>query len=153
MEPRMKNPVLVLPDAMKAFQAAGNTARTAGVPDATLDLIHLRVSQINGCALCLSLDVPKVTKSGDDGIERALLVAGWREAPCFDKAEQAALGLAEAVTRLADDPGVVSDEIWAEAAAHYDEKQLAALLIHIATINVWNRVNVSTRQPAGAFKL
>jgi alkylhydroperoxidase family enzyme len=149
----MQNPVLLLPSTMQALQTASGAGAKAGVPDAVLELVHLRVSQINGCALCLSLDAPRVIASGPDGIERALLVAGWREAPCFDKAERAALALAEAVTRQADDPASVTDEIWADAAASFDEQQLAGLLVHISIVNVWNRLNASTRQQAGSFKL
>jgi alkylhydroperoxidase family enzyme len=78
-------------------------------------------------------------------------VAAWRDAPYFNDAARAALALTEAVTRLSDRPDPVPDEIWKEAARHYDERALGALLIAIATVNVWNRLNVATKQVAGEW--
>jgi alkylhydroperoxidase family enzyme len=77
-------------------------------------------------------------------------VAAWREAPWFTDAERAALALAEAITRLADRPDAVPDPVWDEAARHYDEPQLAALILWIATTNLFNRLNATIREPAGA---
>jgi len=116
------------------------------VPAATRGLVHMRVSQINGCAVCLEAH----TRMAKDTDERLLTVAAWRDAPFFTDAERAALALAEAVTRMADRSDPVPDEVWAAAAKHYDEPALAALLFSIAASNVWNRLNVATRQVAGA---
>jgi AhpD family alkylhydroperoxidase len=148
MQPRMKQPVYFNPEAMQALLALGKSAEGRGVPATTLALVHLRASQINGCATCLEahLRLPKDTD------ERMLTIAAWRDAPFFTEAERAALALTDAVTRLADRDNPVPDEVWAEAARHYDEAALANLLISISTINVWNRFNVATRQVAGANK-
>jgi AhpD family alkylhydroperoxidase len=148
MQPRMKQPVFMIPDALKALQALGKAAEGRGVPATTLALVHLRVSQINGCAVCLDLHT-RPEFFAKDTEARTLAVAAWRDAPFFTDAERAALALAEAVTRLADRPDPVSDDIWGEAVRHYDEPALAALLLAIASVNVWNRLNVATRQVAG----
>jgi AhpD family alkylhydroperoxidase len=154
MQARMKQPVFVIPDALKAMQAFSKSAEGRGVPATTMALVHMRISQINGCAVCLDLhNRPEFFAKDTDA--RNLTVAAWRDAPFFTDAERAALGLAEAVTRLADRPDAVPDDVWAEAARHYDEPALAALLIGIASVNVWNRLNVATRQvpgPIGATK-
>ena len=92
----------------------------------------------------------RTLKAGESD-ERVFAVAAWREAPYFTDAERAALALAEAVTRLSDRTDPVPDEIWDEAARHYDEQALAALIISIATVNAWNRLNASTRQVAGEW--
>jgi AhpD family alkylhydroperoxidase len=144
----MKQPVFVIPEAMAAMQALGKTTENRGVPTTTLALVHMRASQINGCAVCLDLHTrPEFFAKDTDA--RNITVAAWREAPYFTDAERAALALTEAVTRIADRADPVPDEVWAEAARHYDERQLAALLIMIASVNVWNRLNVATRQIAG----
>lgn len=150
MTPRMPNPALVLPEAMKAMHAFG-MALENGVPVKTRELMHLRASQINGCGVCVD-GHPRIAKKAGETDERLFAVAAWREAPYFTDAERAALALTEAVTRLADKPDPVPDEVWNEAARHYDEKELAALVLSIAMINVWNRVNVATRQIAGNWK-
>ena len=151
MQPRMKQPVFVIPDALKAMQALSKAAEGRGVPAATLALVHMRVSQINGCAVCLDLHTrPEFYAKETEA--RTLAVAAWRDAPFFTDAERAALALAEAVTRLPDRPDPVPDDIWAEAARHYDEPALAALLLAISSVNVWNRLNVATRQVAGAAR-
>jgi len=150
MQSRMKNPAMVVPGAFEALQALGKCSEKAGLPKKTLELIHLRASQINGCSVCLDLHHRFLKGSGETD-ERMYTVAAWRDAPFFTDAERAALALTEAVTRLADRPDPVPDEIWNEAARHYDEKGMAALLLAIASINVWNRLNVSTRQVAGEW--
>jgi AhpD family alkylhydroperoxidase len=146
----MNNPAMVVPDAMQALYALGAAAEKGGVPSATTGLVHLRASQINGCSVCVDMH-PRLMKKAGETDERLFAVAAWRDAPYFTDAERAALALTEAVTRLSDREDPVSDEIWAEAARHYDEPALAALIIAIATINVWNRLNVATRQVAGEW--
>ncbi|MGS2589899.1 carboxymuconolactone decarboxylase family protein [Streptomyces hebeiensis] len=149
MEARMKNPAKVLPDAVPPVLALLKVAREGGVPEATLELVHLRASQINGCGYCVDSGVRGAKKNGETD-ERLHAVAAWREAPYFTEAERAALALSEAATRLSDRPDPVPDEIWNEAAAHFDEKQLASLLLMIGATNLFNRLNVATKQPAGA---
>jgi AhpD family alkylhydroperoxidase len=119
------------------------------VPGATLGLVHLRASQINGCSFCVDSGSKHAKQAGETD-ERLFAVAAWREAPYFTDAERAALALAEAVTRLGDREDPVPDEIWKDAVRHYDERGLAALILWIATTNVFNRLNVTTRQPAGS---
>jgi len=150
LQPRMKQPVMVIPEAFQALLALSKSAEKGGVPSQTLNLVYLRASQINGCSVCVDMHARDAKKAGDTD-ERLFAVAAWREAPYFTDAERAALALTEAVTRLADRPDPVPDEIWDEAVRHYDEKALAALLISIAGINVWNRLNVATRQVAGKY--
>jgi AhpD family alkylhydroperoxidase len=136
-QPRMKNPAALLPEATKAIQALVGATMQGGVPPATLALVHVRASQINGCSFCVDAGA-KHAKQGGESDER------------LNDAERAALALSESVTRLSDRADPVPDAIWDEATRHYDERQLAALILWIATTNVFNRMNVSTRQPAGA---
>ncbi|MEN3268948.1 carboxymuconolactone decarboxylase family protein [Pseudonocardia sp.] len=149
MQARMANPVMVLPDAMKALLALSKAAQSATVPETTHKLIHLRVSQINGCSLCVDMHARELKQAGEKD-ERIWGVGAWRESPYFSDAERAALALAECVTRLADRSDAVPDAVWDDAAAHYDEKELSSLLVSIAAINIWNRLNAATRQPAGS---
>ncbi len=145
----MKNPAEIIPDALQPIQSLYAAAYKGGVPPATLALVHLRVSQINGCSSCIDGGARHAKKAGETD-ERLFAVAAWREAPYFNDAERAALALAESVTRLSDRPNPVPDEIWNEATSHYNETALAGLLLSIATVNVFNRLNVTTRQIAGA---
>jgi len=149
MQARMKNPAMVLPGAMEAMQTLGAAVAKGAVPSRTIALVQLRASQINGCSVCLDMHY-RAAKADDTG-ERLFTVAAWRDAPYFTDAERAALALTEAVTRLSDRADPVPDEIWNEAARHYDEPALAALVLAIAVINVWNRLNVATRQVAGEW--
>ena len=149
MQARMINPVVAIPDAMKALYALNSATEKGGVPTATIGLIQLRASQINGCSVCVDMHSRMMKKAGETD-DRLFAVAAWRDAPYFTSAERAALALAEAVTRIADRPDPVPDEIWNEAAKHYDEQALASLLLAIASINVWNRLNVAVKQVAGA---
>lgn len=146
---RMKNPALANLEAMRALQAFGSSAEQRGVPARTIALVHLRASQINGCGVCLDMHSRDLRKMGESD-ERLFGLAAWREMPYFTAAERAALALTEAATRLSDRPDPVPDEIWGEAARHYDEPALGALVIAIAAINAWNRINVTTRQIAGS---
>jgi AhpD family alkylhydroperoxidase len=145
----MKHPAMMVPDAMQALQALGTSVAKGGVPRRTLELVHLRASQINGCSVCVDMH-PRIAKKAGETDERLFAVAAWRETPYFNDAERAALALTEALTRLSDRSDPVPDEVWNEAARHYDEPTLAALLIAIAGINVWNRLNVATRQVVGS---
>lgn len=149
MQARMANPVMVLPDAMKALLALSKAAQSGTVSETTHKLIHLRVSQINGCSLCVDMHARELKEAGEKD-ERIWGVGAWRESPYFSNAERAALALAECVTRLADRPDAVPDAVWDDAARHYDEKELSSLLLSIAAINVWNRLNAATRQPVGS---
>src|SRR5262249_11954167 len=119
-----------------------------GVPAKTLELMNLRASQINGCGVC-AVQHPRIARKLGETDERLFAVAAWREAPYFTDAERAALALTEAATRISDQADPVPDAIWEEATRHYDESALAALVLAIASINVWNRLNVVTRQIAG----
>ena len=150
MQARISNPAMIVPEAMQALQALGKFAEKGGVPSRTLGLVHLRASQINGCSVCVDMH-PRLLKRDGETDERLFAVAAWRDAPYFTEAERAALALTEAVTRLSDRPDPVPDEIWEEAARHYDEQALVSLLLAIATVNVWNRLNVATRQVAGEW--
>jgi len=150
MQARMSNPAMVLPDAMQAIQALLKATRKGGVPPATLELVHLRASQINGCSGCVDAGARSAKQAGETD-ERLFAVAAWRETPYFTDAERAALALAEAVTRLSDRADPVPDAIWDEATRHYDESALAALILSIATTNLFNRLNATTRQVAGAW--
>ena len=151
MHARMPHPAMVYPDAMKALQALAAATRKGGVPERTLELVNLRASQINGCSACVDMH-PRLAKKAGETDERLFAVAAWRESPYFTDAERAALALTEALTRVSDRSDPVPDEIWTEAARTYDEPSLAALIIAIANINVWNRLNVAVRQPAGEWK-
>ncbi len=148
MQPRMKNPAEILPGTTKTLQALYQVVQRGSVPMTTLHLVHLRASQINGCAFCVESGARYAKKAGETD-ERLFSVAAWRDAPYFTDAERAALTLAEAVTRLSDRSDPVPDEIWNEVTRHYDESALAALVLWIATTNLYNRLNVTTRQLAG----
>lgn len=149
MQARMTHPVMVLPDAMKALRALSKAAQSDTVPETTHQMIHLRVSQINGCSVCVEMHARELKEAGEKD-ERIWGVGAWRESPHFSDAERAALALAECVTRLADRPDAVPDAVWDDAADHYEEKELSSLLLSIAGINVWNRLNAAIRQPSGS---
>jgi AhpD family alkylhydroperoxidase len=150
MEARMAHPAMTIPGAMKALQALGNSAKGAGVPDETLELVHLRASQVNGCSVCVDMHAKALQKAGESD-ERIFAVAAWRDTPYYSDAERVALALAEALTRQADTAEPVPDELWEQATRHYDERALSALLLSIASVNVWNRLNAATHQVAGAI--
>jgi AhpD family alkylhydroperoxidase len=146
MQPRMKNPVFVLPEAMRALHALGK-ATCNGLPETTLELVRLRASQINGCGMCVDMHARDLKRLGESD-ERLFAVAAWRDTPFFTDAERAALALTEAATRICDRPDAVSDEIWNDVARHYDERELSVLILNIAQINLWNRLNVTIKQVA-----
>ena len=149
MQARIQNPAMLMPEALKALLSLGAVARSSGIALRTLDLIYLRVSQINGCGVCLEMHARDLRKAGESD-ERLFTLAGWRDTAYFTPAERAALALAEAATRISDRADPVNDEVWNEAARYYNEAQLAALVLNIAMINLWNRLNVTTRQLAGS---
>jgi AhpD family alkylhydroperoxidase len=148
LEPRITNPAFAVPGAMDALAALNKAISRVRISPGMLELMHLRASQINGCGVC-ALQHPKLARKLGESDDRILAVAAWRDAPFFTDAERAALALTEAVTRIADTAEPVPDSVWEEAARHYDEQELAALVLSIASINVWNRLNVATRQVAG----
>jgi AhpD family alkylhydroperoxidase len=150
MQARIKNPALSVPGALEALQQLGASATASGIPETTLYLAHLRASQINGCSVCVDIHSRELEHAGESS-ERIHTLAAWRETPYFSEAERAALALTEAATRLADNPDPVPDEIWDEAARHYTEEQLAALVVAIAAINAFNRLNAATRQVTGRW--
>ncbi|WP_067499939.1 carboxymuconolactone decarboxylase family protein [Actinoplanes sp. TFC3] len=147
MHARIGFPEALMGDTTKAIGLLHKAAHSTGVPDAVLDLVHLRASQINGCSVCVDLGGRAMKKNGESD-ERLWSVAAWRETPYFSDAERAALELAEAATRLADRCDAVSDEVWAAAAKHFGEEQLAAIVLWVATTNFFNRLNAATRQQA-----
>lgn len=148
MQARMMNPAMVVPGAMEALQTLSKM--TGSLPAKTVGLVHLRASQINGCGVCVDMH-GRMAKHIGETDERLFAVAAWRDAPYFSDAERAALALTEAVTRIADRLDPVPDEVWNEAKRYYTDEALGALVLAIATINVWNRLNVATRQVAGEW--
>ena len=151
MQARMKNPLLTVPDALTALLAIDKATEKADLSFALRKLVQLRASQINGCSLCVDMHARELKKANEKD-ERIFAVAAWREAPYFSDAERAALALTESVTRLSDRADPVPDDVWREAAKHFDEPQLAALILQIALINFFNRVNATIRQPAGEWR-
>jgi AhpD family alkylhydroperoxidase len=147
MTARMTNPAFAVDGAMDALNAVAKTISRARVP-ISRELVHLRASQINGCSVCVDMHAKAARRSGESE-ERVFAVAAWRETPYFSDAERAALALTESLTRLADRAEQVPDPIWDAAAEHFDETQLGALVLDIATVNLWNRLNIATQQVVG----
>ncbi|MHC1558806.1 carboxymuconolactone decarboxylase family protein [Actinomycetospora sp. C-140] len=150
MTARLEHFTRALPGFGEAVGAMIGTIRAAGVPDTTLELVHLRISQINGCAFCVDTGTKGLRKNGESD-ERLDHLPVWREATVYSDGEKAALGLAEAATRIADRPDAVSDAVWGEAARHFDETALAGLVAQIALTNLFNHANVAIRRPMGAW--
>ncbi len=149
MNARIDNPAFAVPGAMDALQALGKAVGDTGLPPVLLTLLLTRASQINGCSVCLYGHSRSLRELGESD-ERIFGVAAWREMPFYTAAERAALALCEAETRIADRPEGVSDDVWKDAAAHFSDAELAGLVLCIANINLWTRLNVTTRQVAGA---
>lgn len=149
MHARMNNPGFLVPDALEALQAFSGTY-AGHLPKTTTEMVNLRASQINGCSVCVEMHSRALRQAGLPE-EKVFAVAAWRESPYFSDEERAALALAEALTRIADRPDAVSDEVWDAAARLYDEPAMAALVLAIAAINTWNRLNVAVRQVAGPW--
>ena len=150
MEAKMRHPGRLLPGAMEHLQAIGGVVAESGLPEATVVLVLIRASQINGCAVCLDGHTQTARKNGETD-QRLGTVAAWREAPFFTESERAALAFTEALTRIADRPEPISDVLWAEVNRHYDEKALSGLIFCIANINLWNRLNIGSGQVAGTW--
>ncbi len=150
MEPRMKSPVFTLPGTREALLAINKATEKCGVPRATLELVHARVGQINGCSVCVDMHTRALKKHGESDT-RIFMIAAWRETPYYTEPERAALALAEAATRLGDRADAVPDDVWKEASRHFNEEALGALVMSIALANFWNRLNVTTRQVTGEF--
>ncbi|WP_029723741.1 carboxymuconolactone decarboxylase family protein [Salinispora cortesiana] len=148
MASRMNNPSLVVPDALPPLLELGKVINQVGVPVRTLDLVRMRVSQLNGRVWILPAD-PEAAARIDN---RLPIVASWREADCFTDDERAALALAEAATRLSDRADPVPDAVWDEAARHYTEPELSALIMHVGLVGLWNCINISTRQDPGDWR-
>jgi AhpD family alkylhydroperoxidase len=144
---RQPNPAFALAGAMDALNGLTKAVSRARVP-VSLELLHLRASQINGCSVCVDMHAKAARKAGESE-ERVFAVGAWRETPFFTGAERAALALTEALTRLADRSEAVPDELWAQVSEHFDEEQRAALVLDIAHVNLWNRLNTATRQVVG----
>jgi AhpD family alkylhydroperoxidase len=149
-KPRLKNAAMTAPAAVQALQAFTAAVDDYGLPASVIDLVHLRASQINGCSVCTDLHSREARYHGEKD-KRLFTLAAWRETPYFSDAERAALALTEAATRVSDRADAVPDDVWDEAARHYDERALTALVVHIAAINAWNRLSVTTRQLAGEW--
>jgi AhpD family alkylhydroperoxidase len=149
MQSRMTHPVSVLPDALTALLNLSKAIRSAGLPETTALLVELRASQLNGCSVCVDMHARELRKNGESD-ERLFGVAAWRESPYFTEAERAALALTEAATLLPHPGEPVPDDVWADAAKHFEERQLAALVLEIAGINLWNRLNITIKQVVGA---
>ncbi|QIZ39046.1 carboxymuconolactone decarboxylase family protein [Saccharopolyspora sp. ASAGF58] len=137
---------------LKHIVSASKVASDSTLPASTQELVKIRASQINGCGFCTDMHTKEAAHAGETSV-RLNLIAAWREATVFTEAERAALELAEQGTRIADAAGGVTDEAWANAAKHYDEDQLAALVSLIALINAFNRLNVVVQQPAGDYQV
>lgn len=147
-EPRQANPAFVLPDGFKGIGHLLSAVAKGGVPTAVLELVGLRVSQINGCSACIQGHWEEARRAGVNDA-RIIGVAAWRESPYFDDAERAALALAEALTRIADSPAeAVADDLWDDVTRHYDTTQVSALLLQIGTLNLFNRINLAVRERA-----
>jgi AhpD family alkylhydroperoxidase len=136
---------------LRHLTAAGRSLTDTTLPAATQELVRMRASQLNGCGFCLDMHTKEAAAAGETSV-RLNLVAAWREATVFTEAERAALELAEQGTRIADAAGGITDDAWANAAKHYDDDQLAALVSVIAVINAYNRLNVLVAQPAGGYQ-
>lgn len=148
MDARMTSPAMILPDALPALLALNGAIAAVGVDPVLLELVNLRVSQINGCGYCIDMHARDLRQANQSD-ERLFGVSAWRETPYFTDTERAALALAESATRLSDRAEAVPDDVWDDASDHFNEPQLAALIMAIGMINLWNRLNVTTRQVAG----
>ncbi|MFG1664732.1 carboxymuconolactone decarboxylase family protein [Streptomyces sp. Y7] len=152
MEPRLDyfgNPLAG--KVLRHINSASKLLSDSSLPTTIQELVKIRASQINGCGFCTDMHTKDAAEAGET-VQRLHLVAAWREAKVFTEAERAALELAEQGTRIADAAGGVTDEAWADAAKHFDEEQLVALISLLGVINAYNRINVINQQPAGDYQ-
>lgn len=150
MQARMKNPAARVPKVMQAAYALGAAVKDTTVPPKTVKMIHLRASQINNCGFCVDMHAKELQALGETP-ERIFSIAAWRDTPYYSDAERAVLALTESATRLADRADAVPDDVWDEVKQHFDEDQIASLLLNVGMINFWNRLTVSVRQVAGTM--
>jgi AhpD family alkylhydroperoxidase len=141
----------VLQKFVKHLTAAATSVPASLLPPGTANLMLIRASQINGCAVCTDMHTKDAAHAGETPV-RLALVAAWHDAKVFTDAERAALELTEQGTRIADAAGGVGDEAWANAAKYYDTEQLAALVSTIAFINAYNRFNVILKNQGGDYQ-
>ncbi|MFF4052471.1 carboxymuconolactone decarboxylase family protein [Streptomyces chartreusis] len=152
MEPRLDyfgNPLAG--KVLRHINSASKLLADSSLPITIQELVKIRASQINGCGFCTDMHTKDAAEAGETA-QRLNLVAAWREAKVFTEAERAALELAEQGTRIADAASGVTDEAWADAAKHFDEEQLVALISLLGVINAYNRINVINQQPAGDYQ-
>jgi AhpD family alkylhydroperoxidase len=149
MTTRIANPAISVPGALDALLALAAAAGKSGLAKSTIDVVHLRASQINGCSVCVQMHATDMKKDGQSD-DRIFSVAAWRDTPYFSEEERAALALTEHATRLADRQDPIPEDVLDEAGKHFNEPQLASLVLHIALINAFNRINAATGQVAGA---
>lgn len=150
MQARTPHPAVTLPGVLPAFQSIHKVVGQSGLSQVLTELVNLRASQINGCSVCVEMHARALKEAGESD-ERIWAVASWRDGPYFTEQERAALALAEAGTRLSDREDPVPDEVFDQAAKHFSEDELKALVVQIALINTWNRLNVITRQVPGKW--
>lgn len=148
MQPRIKSPVFTLAGSREALLSISKSVESSGVSRAVLELVNVRIGQINGCSVCVDMHCRALRKLGESDA-RIFNIGAWREAPYYSEPERAALALAENATRLCDRCDAVPDDIWQEAARHFSEQALSGLVMAIALSNLWNRLNVPTRQVSG----
>ncbi len=147
-EERLSIPALA-PPAYAAMLQLEHAVRDLGLEAALYELVKIRASQVNGCAYCIDMHTKDARAAGETE-QRIYALDAWREAPFFTERERAALALTEAVTLVAD--GHVPDDVYAAAAAQFDPRELAALIMAIVTINAWNRIAVTSRTVAGTYQ-
>lgn len=135
------------PNALQPLMAVSQHVRASGLDEGLLALVEIRASQVNRCAWCLDMHIAEARKAGVDQ-RRLDLVAAWNEAgSLFTDRERAALALTEEVTLISE--AGVTDQVWQDVVTAFDEKETVMLLIAIGVINVWNRINVATRNAPG----
>src|SRR5574341_855004 len=148
MQPRI-NITSVNPGAFQAMLGLGNYLRQCGLDAKLLDLINLRVSQINGCAYCIDMHWKDLRAAGETE-QRLYGLDAWEESPYYSDRERAALAWTEAVTNIGE--GRVSDSVFAEVRKSFSEKEVADLTLAVTAINSWNRLNIALRTVPGTYK-
>jgi AhpD family alkylhydroperoxidase len=139
----------VSPGALKAMFGLERFVNQSGLESGLLDLVRMRVSQINGCAYCLDMHSKELRAAGEPE-QRVYSLDAWRETPFYDEREQAALAWAEAVTLIGE--GHVPDEVFNQAREQFSEEELVNLTMAIVAINGWNRLNIAFRTIPGSYQ-